>query len=98
MVSRHYQEERLKREKAIAKIGYGRVLKTVYMYRQKEGLQIHRLTSTGIILIYDATTHRLITKLIARPGQVQRFYPQGDYPAEVMERAIFHKKLGLNNL
>ena len=98
MVSKHYKDERQAREDAIRKIGYGTVIKTVLVNHPVAGLQIHRITDTGIVLVYNKDTHKLITKLIARVGQIKRYYPNGDAPKDLLDKAFQHQQLGLNNI
>ena len=72
----HYKNERSSREKFIHDvIGYGNVIEKFYWDRgHKDGPEIHCVTDTGIIIIYNTITNRLITTLIARPAQINRYY------------------------
>lgn len=40
----------------------------------KDGLEKHFLTSTGLIMVRNYNTNRFITVLVARPGQIRRYY------------------------
>lgn len=53
------------------------------------GCEVHVLTSTGIVLVFNARSGKLVTVLVARPGQVARYYePFGeDVPDWLMNRA-----------
>ena len=86
--SRHYQTDRQERERVIKEvIGYGKVVKVVF-FNGKQGEEMHEITSTGIINIYNVKKGRLITKKIARPGQIKRYYKEGKAPRFLIEKAI----------
>lgn len=89
MTSKHYIEDRQAREEIIKKIGTGEVVASFRVDRgHKNGAEIHKITNTGIILIYNERTNKLITKLIARPGQIKRYYKEGKAPKNLIEKAI----------
>ncbi len=92
MKSRHYQNDRRGREERIKKnIGYGIVIARFLVDRgHANGAEIHELTDTAIINIYNERTHKLVTKLIARPGQIRRYYKDGNAPKEVLDRAYYN--------
>ena len=95
--SRHYAMDRKKRERVIQKIGYGTPVATfIFRHSNKVNAEIHEITSTGIIKIYAEDTHMLITKLIARPGQIRRYYPNGEAPEELIKVAKENVKRGYN--
>lgn len=88
MTSSHYLQERQERERNISIIGEGRSIASFTIDRgHKNGPEIHEITDTGIINIYNKRTHKLITRLIARPGQIKRYYPQGHAPAAIVKKA-----------
>lgn len=94
MKSAHYMNKRAERDALIAEIGEGSVIDQFVVDRGHErGPELHCLTDTGIIIIYNAATMLLITKLIARPGQIKRYYPAGDYPRHVLKIAHMHAAL-----
>ena len=98
MTSRHYSEERLIREALIKKIGIGHKVAEFTVDRgHKDGAEIHVITSTAIIVIFNYRTHKLVTKLIARPNQIKRYYKDGNAPAELIEIARDHQRKGYNN-
>ena len=75
--SRHYTEDRKAREELINKIGTGKAIATVRVDRgHRNGAELHTITTTGIIIIRNERTHKMITKLIARPGQVRRYFTE----------------------
>ena len=53
------------------------------------GCEIHALTDTGVVVVVNARSHRLVTMLVARPAQVRRYYePFGEeVPKELIVRA-----------
>lgn len=93
MVSTHYTEERRERERLIEKIGIGTIVKSVIVDRgHVNGAEIHNITSTGIIVIQNQRTKKVVTKLIARPGQIRRYYNNGEAPKNLIEIAFEHQK------
>ncbi len=98
MTSVHYTTERQLRQQTIEKIGDGNVIKIAIVDKGHiNGPEIHSLSDTGIITIYNQRTGKLITKLIARPGQIRRYYTEDETPPEsVMKLAVEHQKLKLN--
>ena len=95
--SRHYQTDRQERERVIKEvIGYGKVVKVVF-FDGKQGEEMHEITSTGIINIYNVKKGRLITKKIARPGQIRRYWTDGNAPQELVNLAYEHTKKNYNN-
>ena len=77
MVSKHYNDKRYKREKFIEDFlhGDGKVIDSFVVNKgHKNGLERHEITDNGIILIYNVRTGKLITKLIARSGQIKKYY------------------------
>ena len=94
----HYTADRRQREAIIAQIGEGELYAQFCVDRgHADGPERHVITTTGIIIIFNAVTERLVTKLIARPGQVARYFPAGRAPAEIIAAAMQHQRLGLNN-
>lgn len=98
MTSKHWTEERIERERLINEvIGIGKVIKeTIVDKGHKNGAEKHVLTDTGIIIVYNARTGKLVTKLIARVGQVKRYYKDGNAPKEIIKLARKHTELGYN--
>ena len=90
MNSYHWENERTMRNALIRKIGEGQNIKT-------NGPEIHKLSDTGIITIYNQYTGKLITKLIARPGQVRRFYKADEIiPFALLDIARIHQCMAYN--
>ncbi len=87
-ISKHYTNDRRERERVIREvIGYGVVVKAV-MLNGEQGKELHEITSTGIINIYNVKKGKLITKKIARIGQLRRYYKNGRIPQELFEKAL----------
>lgn len=98
MTSRHWEKDREAREAIINQIGIGIVIKTVVMDRgHKNGPEIHEITNTGIVVIYNQRTHKMVTKLIARPNQIKRYYKEDEtIPTGLIELAKAHQRMGYN--
>jgi len=98
MTSKHWIEDRKEREKAIKQIGVGHAVKEVEIDRHhRNGPEIHQISDTGIITILNKRTKKMITQLIARPGQIRRYYKENEtIPAGLIEIARQHQKMALN--
>ena len=93
--SEHYKEKRCTRESLISDvIGEGNVIDSFFVNRgHKDGPEIHSITDTGIILIHNQKSGKMVTKLIARPGQVIRYYKNEgkEVPWEIVKIAKRHQ-------
>ena len=100
--SEHYKEKRYTRESLISDvIGEGYVIDSFFVDRgHKNGPEIHSVTSTGIIIVHNQKSGKMVTKLIARPGQIARYYvAEGRAaPQNVMDIAREHQKKGYNHI
>ncbi len=96
--SRHYTEDRKTREEIINKIGTGKAIATVRVDRgHRNGAELHTITTTGIIIIRNERTHKMITKLIARPGQVRRYFTEiTEEVQKVIDIAREHQMMNYN--
>ena len=76
MVSKHYQEQRSEREKFIDEhFGDGYIIDEFIVDRNHpKGAERHCLTNNGVIIIYNLRSGKLVTKLLARPQQIKRYY------------------------
>jgi len=96
--SKHYLTDRAKREALIKTIGEGNVVATFTVDKHhRNGPELHSITDTGIIIIRNKRTKKMITKLIARPAQIRRYFKT--LPAEldkVIALAQEHTNLGYN--
>lgn len=102
MNTKHFSLDRNDRNDFIKKyIGYGNVVKTFTVDRgHKNGAEWHTVTSTGLIIVQNAHTHRLVTILIARPNQIKRLYENKGLtaPGYLIDLARKHQEYGYNNL
>lgn len=98
MTSKHYMTDRQRREAIIEMIGKGTEVKRVVLDKgHKNGAEIHVISSTGIVTIYNQRTKKLITKLIARPGQIKRYWKNEEAPEELIQIARQHQKMNYNH-
>lgn len=101
MVSNHYSKHRYKRQKLIDKYinGDGKIIDNFVVDKgHKNGLEIHSITENGLIIIRNKETNKLVTKLIAKPQQIQRYYNDSNKqpPKWLLELAEWHRSLGYN--
>jgi hypothetical protein len=91
-------DDRQAREALIETIGYGKTVKTVVVDRgHKNGPEIHEISDTGIITIFNQRTHKMITKLIARPAQIRRYYKENEIiPKGLLQLAREHQQMAYN--
>ena len=98
MTSRHYDNDRLARERFIEEEmgGIGNPIREIIATSKKdyhpEG-QIHILTDTGVILICSRDKRFLITKIIANPTNCKRFYENGDAPLDILQLSAKNTRL-----
>ena len=106
MVSEHYEVQRGEREKFIEEClgGDGKVVDNFIVNKGHiKGLEIHSVTDNGIIIIHNKNTGKLVSKLIARPKQIKRYYkltgrePPKNYK-KILNLAERHKILGYNEI
>lgn len=104
MVSEHYKNQRNEREKFIEEClgGDGNVVDSFIVDKgHKNGEERHDITDNGIIIVYNAKSGKEVTKLIARPQQIKRYYehtgrePPKEYK-KILELARQHISLGYN--
>lgn len=79
----HFSAERHDRDDFIHNtIGIGNILDQFIVDRgHVGGAEMHCVTDTGVIIIYNQQTRKLITELVARPAQLKRLYQnRGDKP------------------
>ena len=88
MNTKHYTNDRIERENLIRQIGIGEEVATFRVDRgHPNGAELHTITTTAIIIIRNERTNKIVTKLIARPGQIDRYF--NEKTAEVLKlRAI----------
>jgi len=100
MTSKHYTKDRQIREAIIRQIGLGEEVITKEVDRgHPNGAELHTVTTTGIIIIRNKRTNKMITKLIARPSQISRYFDTETKEVRELKRiAQIHKELGYNEL
>lgn len=65
------------------------------------GPEIHAVTDTGLVVIYNYYTENFVTVLIARPAQITRYWERNeDIPNgnKILALARYHQRMGWNNL
>lgn len=73
--TQHWSYRKSRQEVLLDNIPKGNLLQSFYVDRgHYRGAEIHYVFSNGVVVIVNAKTKRLITKLIARPKQVIRYY------------------------
>lgn len=97
-ISLHYTTERQDRDSLIQQnFGDGNVVDTFLV--DKDGVkEIHEVTDSGLIIVKNPLTSKVVTKLIARPKQLRRLYESQDRtpPPKLMKLAYKHNALGYN--
>ena len=102
----HYKNERYSREKFIDEhIGNDGYIIDGFVVDKghPNGVEVHSITDKGIIIVHNYRTGKLVTKLLARPQQIKRYYEQTGrkHPPEyldILELAYQHQCLGYNNM
>ena len=97
----HYADDRQIRERFIMETlgGDGNPVATIYVdNNHKNGLEVHTLTDHGVIIIRNKRTHKLITKLIARPNQMKKFFTHGEVPSWLWQIGLKHAQKGYNHV
>ena len=105
MNTEHYKNQRYGREKFINKyIGDGYIVDGFVVDKgHPNGVEVHSITENGIIIVHNYRTGKLVTKLLARPQQIKRYYEStGREKPPEYKRALYlaewHKSLGYNNV
>lgn len=99
--SNHYKNKRYKREKFIHKYlcGDGKIIDSFIVDRgHKDGLEKHCVTNTGLIIVFNLESQKLVTKLIARPNQIKRLYLGAgkEAPRWLLDLCYWHQSLNYN--
>ena len=105
MVSKHYETHRSEREKFIEEnLGKGHIIDGFIVDKGHiKGAEVHSITDNGIIIVHNLTSGKLVTKLLARPQQIKRYYDNTKRePPEELESVLAlareHTILGYNNM
>lgn len=97
--SKHWSKDRQRRSHIIAQIGMGQVIREVVVDRgHRNGPEVHKVTTTGLVVIYNQRTGIMVTVLIARPNQIKRYFPEGQAPQDVVNLAFEHMRAGYNKI
>lgn len=101
MDTKHYKTQRYKREKFINEhIGDGYIVDGFVVDKgHPNGVEVHSITENAIIIVHNYRTGKLVTKLLARPQQIKRYYESTGrkHPPEyedILELAFQHSMLG----
>lgn len=99
----HYKNKRYRREKFINEhlCGDGHVIDSFVVDKgHKDGLERHDITDTGLIIVYNLDSQKLVTKLIARENQVKRYYQNVDRnpPRWLLDLCKWHNGLNYNRV
>lgn len=102
-MTKHYKNQRYYREKFIKEHlgGDGKVVDSFIVDKgHPMGKEVHEIRDNGLIIIYNKNSGHLITKLIARKHQLQRYYKNvgKEIPKYLLELAEWHESLGYNNI
>lgn len=103
MVSLHYDNSRYYREMFIYNYlgGNGNIIDSFIVDKgHKNGKELHCVTDNGLIIVYNIATRKLVTKLIARPQQIKRYYmhTKKNPPQELLELCREHNIMRFNDL
>lgn len=85
--------ERADREGVVNLLGGKPVASFIVDKGHTEGVEVHTITDTGVVFIGNLRKHLLITWLIARPAQLQRY---GIKDEQLLKTAHTHQLQGLN--
>ena len=99
----HYKNKRYKRERFIKEHLYGDgnvVDRFVINRNHPNGEEIHEIRDNGVVIIYNARTLKLVTKIIARPKQLENLYKSvgRTVPKWLIDLAYRHKSLNYNEV
>lgn len=99
MTSKHWSKDRQRRSHIIAQIGMGQVIREVVVDRgHRNGPEVHKVTTTGLVVIYNQRTGIMVTVLIARPNQIKRYFPEEKAPEKILKIALEHTRAGYNKM
>lgn len=99
MDSKHWRKDRQIRSRIIAQIGLGQIVKEVVVDRgHRNGPEVHKITTTGLVVIYNQRTGIMVTVLIARPNQIKRYYAENEAPQKIINLAFEHMRAGYNKI
>lgn len=99
----HYKNKRYKREKFINEhlCGDGNIIDSFIVDKgHVNGLEKHCITDTGLIIVFNLNSGKLVTKLIARRLQIMRYYRGVDRepPRWLLSLCDWHNSLNYNRV
>lgn len=109
--TKHFANERTSRQNFIDRIGGdGNHIAVIYWDKgHRDGAEFHILTDKGIIIVENAKSGRLVTKKLARIGQIRqlvgrydqlnhRVFTMSSVPKRTLVRCRFYAEYGFNYL
>lgn len=87
MKTKHIEERKERMRFIRDNIGFGTPIAQFRVDKgHKNGPEVHQITSTGCINIFNAITKKWVTTLIARPEQITRYYRWSgkDIPSQIV--------------
>lgn len=94
----HAKYDRSEREKFIEEnIGFGEFRDEFEVdNNHPNGTEIHKVTSTALIFVFNKRTQRLITMFVASPNRIQRLYltAKKKAPQDIIDKAIENREKG----
>lgn len=99
----HYKNKRYKREKFINEhlCGDGNIIDSFIVDKgHVNGLEKHCITDTGLIIVFNLESGKLVTKLIARRPQIMRYYKDTNRepPRWLLDLCEWHNSLNYNRV
>lgn len=94
--SYHYSKDRQVREKVITEmIGNGKIIKTVTMQEKNRSFPAtYQISDTGIVTILDVSMTMIITRIVASPNRLRRYYQNEPLPEKLLKNAINNVRKG----
>jgi hypothetical protein len=94
--SYHYSKDRQVREKVITEmIGNGKIIKTVTMQEKNRSFPAtYQISDTGIVTILDVSMTMIITRIVASPNRLRRYYQNEPLPEKLLKNAINNIRKG----
>ena len=100
MVSKHYRGQMCERERFIDEhFGNDYIVDEFVVDKgHPHGAERHCITNNAVIVVYNLLSGKLVTKLIAREGQIRRYYYGSGRkpPSYLIDLARQHESLGYN--
>lgn len=97
----HWDKRRIRNDFIKNVIGIGHPIRIFRCDKNhRDGPELHTITDTGIVIIRNEITDKLITALIARPGQIYKYYMnENEYPPDfLIDIAVKHSNEGYNHI